>query len=193
MSVGNIRKLQEASGEHRSTAYWEKNSPGKRYQRIQICLTGEVEASSSPIRLWDIRMWNVGGQNCGGEMSVHGIPPQLEWAMLRKGDRLRVQGVGTPLPDDSERARLSGSTPSGFPKRTCAAMLSGTREHHSPNDSISYPDMLSGSLTTVSKPYYSPRSAALQWCPDIFCHGFQITLLNLGLLWWSKSYQNTKT
>ena len=27
----------------------------------------------------------------------------------------------------------------------------------------------------------------------LLCHGFQITLLNLGLLWWSKSYQNTKT
>ena len=24
-------------------------------------------------------------------------------------------------------------------------------------------------------------------------HGFQVTLLNLGLLWWLKSYQNTKT
>ena len=38
--------------------------------------------------------------------------------MLRKGDRLRVQGVGTPPPDDTERALLSGATPSGFPKRT---------------------------------------------------------------------------
>ena len=27
----------------------------------------------------------------------------------------------------------------------------------------------------------------------LLCHGFQITLLNLILLWWSKSYQNTKT
>ena len=27
----------------------------------------------------------------------------------------------------------------------------------------------------------------------LLCHGFQITLLNIGLLWWSKSYQNTKT
>ena len=27
----------------------------------------------------------------------------------------------------------------------------------------------------------------------LLCHGFQITLLNLRLLWWSKSYQNTKT
>ena len=26
-----------------------------------------------------------------------------------------------------------------------------------------------------------------------FAYGFQRTLLNLGLLWWSKSYQNTKT
>ena len=34
-------------------------SPGKRYQKIQICLTREVETSSSPIRLWDIRRrWN---------------------------------------------------------------------------------------------------------------------------------------
>ena len=40
----------------------------------------------------------------------------------RKGDRLRVQGVGTPPPDDMERTRLSGSTPSGFPKRTCGAL-----------------------------------------------------------------------
>ena len=75
-------------------------------------------------------------------------------------------------------------------RRTCAAMLSGlpqgeahgTREHHTSDDSISYPDRLSGwkTLTKVSKPCYvippachSPRSAALQWCvrtpcPDIF-------------------------
>ena len=103
--------------------------------------------------------------------------------MLRKRDHLRVQGVGTSPPDDTERASLSGATPSGFPKRTCAAMLSelpqgeahGTREHHTPDDSISYPDMLSGwkTLTKVSKPCYNPRSAALRWCvrtpcPDIF-------------------------
>ena len=38
-----------------------------------------------------------------------------------------------------------------------------TREHHTSDDSISYPDMLSGSLTKVSKPCYSPRFAALRW------------------------------
>nr|CAN67745.1 hypothetical protein VITISV_030424 [Vitis vinifera] len=178
MSVENIGKLQE------NTAALCK------IRRIRTCLTG---------------------QNSGSEISAH-----------RKGDRLRVQGVGTPPPDDTERALLSGTTPSGFPQGTCdamlfeatpsefpkrtrAAMLSGlpqgeahdTREHHTPDDSISYPDMLSGwkTLTKVSKPCYviptachRPCSAALQWCvrtpcPDIFCHGFQRTLLNLGLLW----------
>ena len=77
------------------------------------------------------------------------------------------------FPNRTCAAMLSGSTPSGFPKRIRGAMLSGTCEHHTLDDSISYPDMLSGSLTTVSKPCYSPRSAALQWCvrtpcPDIF-------------------------
>nr|CAN68652.1 hypothetical protein VITISV_010078 [Vitis vinifera] len=45
----------------------------------------------------------------------------------------------------------------------------GTREHHTPDDSISYPDMLFGSLTNVSKPCYiiptachSTYSAALR-------------------------------
>ena len=64
---------------------------------------------------------------------------------VAKGDRLRVQGVGTPLPDDTERASLSG-----FPKREAH----DTREHHTPDDSISYPDMLFGSLTKVSEPCY---------------------------------------
>nr|CAN60699.1 hypothetical protein VITISV_030765 [Vitis vinifera] len=97
-----------------------------------------------------------------------GYPDQLHpdspgWKELcRKGDRLRVQGVGTPLQDDTERALLSDTTPSGFPKRTraacypkqlhpdslrrtCAAMLfglpqgeaHGTREHHT--RTIAYP------------------------------------------------------
>ena len=137
----NISKCQShISGSFRRTpwhcAKWLRNSLGKRYQRIRICLTGEVKTSSSPIRLWDIRIWNVGGRNSS--------PGGLSYFERRKGDRLCVQGVGTPLLDDTECERLSGSTPSGFPKRTCAAMLSGALHR---NDSISYPDMLSGSLT----------------------------------------------
>ena len=57
-------------------------------------------------------------------------PGGMSYAAHRKGDCLRVQGVGTYPPDETERARLSGSTPSGFPKMTRTAMLSGTREHH---------------------------------------------------------------
>ena len=44
-------------------------------------------------------------------------PGGMGYAARRKGDHLCVQDVGTPPPDDTERARLSRSTPSGFPKR----------------------------------------------------------------------------
>ena len=77
--------------------------------------------SSSPIQMSD--------SEC--EMSADGIPDVKCWRkeflpgwneLCRKGDRLRVQGVGTPLPDDTECAWLSESTPSGIPKRTCGAL-----------------------------------------------------------------------
>ena len=54
----------------------------------------------------------------------------------RKGDRLRVQGVGNPPPDDTERASLSEATPSGFPKRTRGA--------------LPYPDSLREKHTTLA-------------------------------------------
>ena len=55
----------------------------------------------------------------------------MSYAMRHKGDRLRVQGVGTPPPDDTERLSLFG-LPQGE--------AHDTREHHTPDDSISYPD-----------------------------------------------------
>ena len=57
------------------------------------------------------------GKNFGCETS--------EWNMrchTSQGGRLRVQGVGTPPPDDTERTSLSGATPSGFSKRICGAL-----------------------------------------------------------------------
>ena len=72
-----------------------------------------------------------------------GYPEKME---RRKGDRLCVHGVGTPPPDDTERALLSGATPSRFLKRTYGgAPLSGllqgeahsTREYHT--RTIAYP------------------------------------------------------
>ena len=58
-----------------------------------------------------------------------GYPEKME---RRKGDRLRVHGVGTPPPDDTKRASLSGATPSGFPKRTRGALPypDSLRERH---------------------------------------------------------------
>ena len=51
----NISKCRShISGSFRRTprhyAKWLRNSPGRRYQRIRICLTREVETPSSPIR-----------------------------------------------------------------------------------------------------------------------------------------------
>ena len=51
----NVSKsLSEISGSFRRTprhcAKWLRNSPGKRYQMIRICLIEEVETPSFPIR-----------------------------------------------------------------------------------------------------------------------------------------------
>ena len=102
----------------RHCAKWLRNSPGKRYQQIRICLIGEVETPSSPI-------WH--------QAPDVKYPDKVE---RRKGDRLHVHGVGTPPPDDTERASLSGVTPSGFPKRT--------------RDALPYPDSLREKHTTLA-------------------------------------------
>ena len=137
MSVANIGKLQENTGH---CAKWLRNSSGKRYQRIRICLTEEVETPSFPIRRQapDVkypenverhpaRIPNVGYPE---KMERHparipdvGYPKKME---RRKGDRLRVHGVGTHPeqlhPDSSsEHAALANIT--------------------HPDDSISYPDL----------------------------------------------------
>nr|CAN72042.1 hypothetical protein VITISV_027477 [Vitis vinifera] len=78
--------------------------------------------------------------------------------MLRKRDRLRVQDVGTPLPEDTERVRLSGSTPSGFPKRTCGRPV---RTSFAP----CIPDLLMAKDFKASILYVSELSIALPWIP----------------------------
>ncbi|WJZ81200.1 hypothetical protein VitviT2T_001053 [Vitis vinifera] len=49
-------------------------------------------------------------------------PSGMSYVAHRKKNRVRVQGVGTPPPDDTKRALLSGAAPSGFPKRTRGAL-----------------------------------------------------------------------
>ena len=84
---------------------WLRNSPGKRYRQIPICLTREVETPSFPIRCQasDVK-YPEKVERRSYRISDVGYPKKMEH---RKGDRLRVHGVGTPPPDDMERARLS--------------------------------------------------------------------------------------
>nr|CAN83030.1 hypothetical protein VITISV_024034 [Vitis vinifera] len=111
----NISKCRShISGSFRRTsrhyAKWLRNSPDKRYQRIRICLIGEVETPSSPIRRQapDVKYPEKVERRPDRIPDVR-YPEKVE---RHKGDRLRVQGVGTPPPDDTERASLSGATPS---------------------------------------------------------------------------------
>ena len=72
---------------------------------------------------------------------------------VAKGGRLRVQGVGTPPPDDTEHASLSRATLFGFPKRTRGVLL--------------YPDSLREKHTALVN--ITPRTIAYPiriCCPD---------------------------
>ena len=66
MSVAHIGKLQENTVA--LCKKWLQNSPGKRYRRIRICLTEEVETPSFPIRHQNSGC-NTSGWNGGGEVS----------------------------------------------------------------------------------------------------------------------------
>ena len=100
-------------------------------------------------RRTEFRMWNVGGRNS----SSGGL------SYAAQGGPQSAQGYPNQLHPDSPRGHVARSpiqTPSG--RSTWHSWTS-----HS-DDRISYPDMLSGSLT----------SAAIRWCvrtpcPDIFC------------------------
>ena len=73
-------------------------------------------------------IFGEGGTSAGQNSS----PGGMSYVARRKEDRLCVQGVGTPPPDETEHARLCGSTPSGFLKRTRGALpyLDSLREKH---------------------------------------------------------------
>ena len=121
----NISKCRsQISGSFRRTprhcAKWLQNSPGKHYQRIRICLTEEVETPSFPIQIClPYVKYPKKVERHPNRIPDVGYPEKME---RRKGDRPRVHGVRTPPPDDTERASLSGATPSGFPKMTRGAL-----------------------------------------------------------------------
>ena len=114
-------------------------------------MTGEVETPSSPIRCQasDVKYPEKVERHPDRIPDVI-YPEKME---RRKGDVLRVHGVGTPPPDDTERASLSGATPSGFPKRT--------------RDALPYSDSLKEKHTTLAN--ITPRTIAYPiriCCPD---------------------------
>ena len=173
----------------RHCAKWLRNSPGKRYRQIQICLTREVETPSFPIRRQapDVK-----------------YPEKME---RHKGDRPRVHGVGThpeQLHSDSPRGYAAHSpiyTPSG--RSTRHSRTSHTR-------TIAYPIRICCldhclKCTSLGTSFRQPATAHVPPPSDgvsellwqrtsklrlfmflsfpLLCHGFQRTLLNLGLLW----------
>ena len=104
---------------------------------IWICLTREVETLFFPIRHQapDVKHSEMVERHPDRIPDV-GYQEKME---RHKGDRPRVHGVGTHL------EQLHPDSSSGH-----AALANITH----PNDSISYPNMLSGSLTKVHKPCY---------------------------------------
>ena len=94
----NISKCRShISGSFRRTprhcAKWLRNSPGKHYQRIRLCLTEEVETPFFPIRrqALDVKYPKKVERQPDKIPNVR-YPEKVEH---RKGHRLRVQGVGS--------------------------------------------------------------------------------------------------
>ena len=87
-----------------------------------------------------------------------------------------------------------------YPIRICCSdhwlMWASLATTHVPPPSC--PDALSGYLLLLAFRICLWQRTSKIWffiflSFPLLCHGFQRTLLNHGLLWWSKSYQNTKT
>ena len=164
----------------RHCAKWLQNSSGKRYQRIQICLTGEVQTPSSPIRRQAPDVKYPEKVECHPDrISNVGYLEKME---RHKGDRPRVS--------------LFGATPSGWPKRTCGALpySASIREKHSQTShtrTIAYPIQIYCQdhcpILLAFRICLWQRTSKLRFFMflsfPLLCHGFQITLLNLGLLW----------
>nr|CAN69764.1 hypothetical protein VITISV_030058 [Vitis vinifera] len=137
MSVENIRKLQE---KFRCTV----QNGDLVVNIIRDCFlivggneSGESRVSDEPSCPGNLNcrlrmLSRKGGMSAGQNSS----PGGMSYVARHKGDRLRVQGVETPPPDDTEHASLSGATPSRFLKRT--------------SDALPYPDSLKEKHTTLA-------------------------------------------
>ena len=202
MSVAHIGKLQENIA---TLCKMAANSPGKRYQRIRTCMTGEIETPFSPIRRQapDVKYPEK------VERHPAKIPDvgYLEKMESRKDDRPRVHDVGThpeQLHLDSPRgytARFPIQTPSRRSTRHSRTSHTRTIAY---SIRICCPDHCL-KCTSLATSFRQPATAHVAPPSDgvsrrlwqrtsklrlfmflsfpLLCHGFQRTLLNLGLLW----------
>ena len=131
------------------------------------------------------------GQNSGCEISGEGGTSQGGLSACARcrdpspwwhGARIAIWSNSIRIPqEDTWRAPLSG-LPQGE--------AHGTRDHHT--RAIAYPIRICCSNEKDSLPQPTRHSDGVSG-RSVPCHGFQKTLLNIEFLWWSKSYQNTKT
>ena len=140
----NISKCRlHISGSFRRTprhcAKWLRNSRGKRYQQIRICLTEEVETPSFPIRICLLDVIHPEKVELRPDRMAVVIHPEKvelrpgimaavihqEKVERRKGDRPRVHGVGTH-PD-----QLHPDSPKGYATRSPIRTPSRRSTRHS--------------------------------------------------------------
>ena len=204
----NISKCRsQISGSFRRTprhcAKWLRNSPGKRYQRIRICLTEKIETPSFPIRIClpDVKYLDKMERHPDRIPDV-GYPEKME----RHPGIVRVCMVQGPIRSNSiwipqagiairinsirisqaatRHLQTSHARTIAYPIRTRHSRSSHTR-------TIAYP-------IRICCPDHCPILLAFRICLwqrtsklrffmflsfPLLCHGFQITLLNLGLIW----------
>ena len=133
---------------------------------------------------------NVGARNSGYEMSVHGILPRVDWAMLRKRGSSACVRCRDPSPGWHGVRKVIRINSIRISQEEKAAQCYPAQLH--PNDSIYYPDMLSGwkTLTKVSErallqPTFRRSQMVCPYaCSDIFTMDSKELSSIYGLLWW---------
>ena len=143
---------------------------------IRICPTGELETSSSPI-------------------------------LCQFFSSIRRQAPDAKYPDGMSAEKNSGCDTSGWNGGGAKFRMWDIRVECRPDRmaAVIHPDKVERwpgrfqmwdirvEWAMPQPTLHRPPMVCLDALSEHLLHGFERTLLNLGLLWWSKSYQNTKT
>ena len=194
----NILKCwSHISGSFRRTlrhcAKYLRNSPGKRYRWIRICLTEEVEMPSFPIRICLPNVkYSENAERHPDRIPDVGYPEKMErhprivrvcmvQGPIRSNSiRIPQAGIAIRIPQASTRhLRTSHTRTTAYPIQTRHSRSSHTR-------TIAYPIRICCPdhcpILLAFRIFLWQRTSKLRFFP-LLCHGFQRTLLNLGLLW----------